>query len=89
MGKWEPENAANWFDTLSFESDDFRVEAATELADDWLENDTAAALDFLWPKALEGSEIREEMLEFLQDWKRRDAQAANPWLERHKIVLVE
>jgi RNA polymerase sigma factor (sigma-70 family) len=89
-GRYTPDKAGEWFDTLAFDDDSHRVRAATMLVEEWVEKDATVALDWIWPKISESSsdqaeEMREELLEFAEEqWREQDPEASAVWLERVK-----
>ncbi len=85
-GRWardEPAEAATWFDEhATFDGDEARAHAAAEVAEDWIQEDPRAAMDWIWPKIEHLQEERTDLLrKWVKDWHARDPEAAADWME--------
>ena len=85
--KYDGPAAAAWYDAMPWKNPGAGLEAAAELASEWIEsgNDPGAAMDWVWPKLPE--QARSRCLEtcVAATWASKDRPAAEAWLTKMGI----
>ena len=81
--KLDPPAAAQWFDSVEFDSPELAFKPASELAENWFERDARAAVDWFFDKIPD--HMREEFVTELvrEEWAEKDPESAAAWLKEN------